>query len=244
MIQAIEDLYIKFLEIRDRGWIRTLKGGFNGPGNTFEILLGIRENYSEYADFKGIEIKTQKKSGRGKIALLNINPKSDKGNPIEIILDKLGYPDKDYPEYKVFNVSLYANEIKKCGEYYLSINVNNRMKRVELYIQDYNNNKLDLNIYWSFSLIQERINKKLNYLAIIKYDEKEDFSKYVKFEQINIYKIKSFLHFLKLLEKGKIRISFKIGLHKEKEQFGQIYNRGVAFDIFEEDLGELYNKIL
>ena len=167
MIQSIEDLYIKFLEIKDRGWIRTLNSGFNAPGNTFEILLGLKENGSELPDFEGIEIKTQKIDGRGKISLLNINPKTDNGNSTEVILNMLGYPDLDYPEYKVFNVSLYANEIKKCGNYYISINVNHRMRRVELCIQNYEKNELNLNIYWPYSLLMERINKKLTYLAII-----------------------------------------------------------------------------
>ncbi len=244
MIQNIEDLYIKFLEIRDRGWIRTFRNGFNGPGYTFEMLLGIKENYSELPDFEGIEIKTQKKNGSGKIALFNANPKSAIKDPIGIILEKLGYPDKDYPEYKVFNVSLYANEIKKCGNNYLSINVNDKMKRIELCIQNYENNDLDINIYWPYELLKERLYKKLTYLAVIKYEEKLEKNLYIKFDQINVYKIKSFYHFIKLIKEGKIRISFKIGLHKEGELFGQTYNRGVSFDIFNDNLNELYKNII
>ena len=244
MIQSIEDLYIKFLEIKDRGWIKTFKSGYNGSGYTFETLLGIKENFSEMPDFEGIEIKTQKKNGTGKITLLNINPKAQNGDPIDIILNKIGYPDKDFPEHNVFNVSIYANEIKKCGDYYLSINVNDRMKRVELCIQNYEKKELDLNIYWPYSLIQERLYKKLTYLAVINYEEKEEEAKYIKFDQIHIYKFKTFYHFKKLLKNGKIRISFKIGLHKCGELFGQTYNRGIGFDIFNNDLNDLYKKIL
>ena len=244
MIQNIEDLYIKFLEIKDRGWIRTFKNGFNGSGYIFEMLLGIKENYSEFPDFEGIEIKTQKKNGTGKISLLNVNPKSKYNDPINTILEKIGYPDKDYPEYKVFNVSLYANEIKKCGNNYLSINVNDKMKRVELCIQNYENNDLDISIYWPYELLKERIYKKLKYLALVKYEEKTENYKYIKFEQINVYTIKSFYHFIKLIKEGKIRISFKIGLHKEGDLFGKTYNRGVSFDIFNDNLEELYKKII
>lgn len=244
MNQNIKDLYIKYLEIKDRGWIRMLRTGFNGPGYTLETLFGINENDSELPDFEGIELKTQKKTGRGKITLLNVNPKSNLGDPIKIILDKLGYADSEYPEYKVFNTSLYTNEVKKCGDYYLSINVNDRMKRVELCIQNYDNNELNLSVFWPYTVLQERIYKKLKYLAIIKYEEKEDKYKYIRYDQINVYKIKSFYHFIKILKKGKIRISFKIGLHKEKELFGQMYNHGVGFDIFNEDLDGLYKKIL
>ncbi|MBR4262180.1 MAG: hypothetical protein IKQ35_02305 [Bacilli bacterium] len=244
MTQNIEDLYIKFLDIKDRGWIKTFKSGFNGSGYTFETLLGIKENYLDLPDYEGIEIKTQKKNGTGKLSLLNINPKAQKGDAIEIILNKLGYPDRDYPDYKVFNVSLYANEIKKCGNNYISINVNDRMKRIELCIQDYEKNELDLNVHWPYALIQERLYKKLTFLAVIKYEEKEEEAKYIRYDQINVYKFKSFYHFIKLMKKGKIRISFKIGLHKDGELLGQTYNRGISFDVFNDDLEEMFKKVL
>ena len=54
---VLTELLGKFDEVKDRGWIDTMRGGDTGIGYTFETLLGIKENNDQIADFKGIEIK-------------------------------------------------------------------------------------------------------------------------------------------------------------------------------------------
>lgn len=55
--EALTDLLEKFDDIKQRGWIDSLRTGDTGIGYTFETLLGITENNDQKADFKGIEIK-------------------------------------------------------------------------------------------------------------------------------------------------------------------------------------------
>jgi hypothetical protein len=54
---VLTELLGKFDEVKERGWIDTLRSGDTGIGYTFETLLGIEENNEQIADFKGIEIK-------------------------------------------------------------------------------------------------------------------------------------------------------------------------------------------
>ncbi len=51
------ELLSKFDNVKELGWIDTLRNGDTGIGYTFESLLGIEENNEQTADFKGIEIK-------------------------------------------------------------------------------------------------------------------------------------------------------------------------------------------
>ena len=63
---ALHQLLHKFDEISQMGWIHTLREGDTGVGYTFESLAGIEENNDKRADFRGIEIKSKVRSGRGK----------------------------------------------------------------------------------------------------------------------------------------------------------------------------------
>lgn len=54
---VLTELLGKFDEVKERGWIDTLRSGDTGIGYTFETLLEIKENNEQIADFKGIEIK-------------------------------------------------------------------------------------------------------------------------------------------------------------------------------------------
>ena len=60
----LTELLDKFDDIKERGWIDSLRAGDTGIGYTLETLLGIKENNDQQADFKGIEIKCKgKKEG-------------------------------------------------------------------------------------------------------------------------------------------------------------------------------------
>jgi hypothetical protein len=75
----LAELLQKFDDIREKGWITTMREGHTGIGYTFETLLGIKENNDQIADFKGIEIKCKgvkegDRAGTGKINLFQAGP--------------------------------------------------------------------------------------------------------------------------------------------------------------------------
>ena len=66
---------------------------------------------------------------------------------------------------------------------------------------------------------------------------------YYKYLRYKCYRFKSFNHFLHSLEKGEIRISFKIGVIKSGEKKGKMCDHGTSFDININNLDSIYYEI-
>jgi len=122
--------------------------------------------------------------------------------------------------------------------------INHEEKKVEL--KAINNNLEDLNIHtsWSFSLLEQKLNTKLRYLALVKaYSKTINSEEYFYYNKIKFFKLSSFDDFVYLLENGYITITFKIGVFKSGNRFGQIHDRGTDFSISEDDITKLYDFI-
>ena len=61
-MNSIQELTTKFLQIKEKGFVPNTRPNNQdgGIGNTLEDLLGIQENNLTQADFKDIEIKSQR----------------------------------------------------------------------------------------------------------------------------------------------------------------------------------------
>ncbi len=221
-----------------------MRNGPTGVGYTFEQLLNKEEDNKPIPDFEGIEIKTLKYFSKRKIHLFNATPDGDYLFPIKRVQTKLGYPDKEYPQFKVFCVSLKANEFKSIGSKKIKVQVNREKEKIEVIAYNMFGWKMDINVSWSFELLEKSLITKLQNLAIVKSCyrriKKED---YFFYTGISFYKLKDFETFLELIEKGIIPITFKIGLHKDPEKFGITHDRGTDFAIMEDDIPLLFNKI-
>jgi len=60
---------------------------------------------------------------------------------------------------------------------------------------------------------------------------------------IDFYELKDFDTFILLIEKGIIRVVFKIGTFKKGIRKGNIHDHGTSFEINIENVEELYKKI-
>lgn len=84
--------------------------------------------------------------------------------------------------------------------------------------------------------------RKINVLAIINADYKKMGGiEYFKYSTIHFYRFKGIETFIDLLEKGLIRISFKVGVFREGKRFGQPHDRGTSFEIDEKNIAKLYD---
>ena len=234
----------KFEQIKKMGWIKSLRNGTTGIGYTFETLLSKKEDHLQKPDFNGIEIKTMKYFSKKKIHLFNLTPDGDILHPIKTIVEQLGYPDKDFPKFNVFNVSINTNEIKKVGKKQIKLFVNKYDEKIELLELCKNGDINKLNISWSFQSLKEVLMLKLNTLSIVKacYKKVND-DDYFYYNKINYYKLKTFEDFIFLIEKGIITITFKIGIKKNTDNLGEIHDRGTDFSVLEENIEMLFNKI-
>ena len=246
MKKEIIELYNLYLKINKHGWIKSKRNGPGGVGYTFEALLNKDEDTFPLADFNGLEIKTMRKNSRRVLHLFNITPDGDYLFPIKRILDKLGYPSKTTPEYKVFKMCVNALEYTKLGlSKKAKLYVNREKQRIDLIATTSKGKKIDVDVSWSFELLLERINWKLRYLVIILADNKFlDDVEYFRYSDIYFYELKDFDTFLRLIELGVITITFNIDVFKSGRRLGQIYDHGTCFSISYGYIGNLYNKLL
>lgn len=237
-------LFYKFCRIRKMGWIESLRNDCSGIGYTFETLIGKKPDHLQRPDYYGIEIKTLKYFGKGKIHLFCSTPDGDSSFSVEKIVKVLGYPDKQFKMFKILCVELNAINYSNIGGKLLKVQVNWESRKIELLAYDIYFNKIDINISWSFDLLKKAIYSKLKKLAIIKANCKdENNKKYFYYRHISFYKFKNLKIFLQLIEKGYIGISFNIGIRKKEENLGKLNDRGTNFFIEEKNIELLFDKI-
>ena len=238
-------LYNEFKKIKNMGWIESKRKGPSGIGYTFETLLNKKEDNISEPDYRGIEIKTIRLFSKQKIHLINAIPNGDMLYPTKNIVEKIGYPDKKNPEYKVFNMTFNAKEYTNIGYYKKGIiEVDEKNKKIRFIVKNDKNEILDLPISWNYDYLKEKINKKLNKLAIIyTYSKEEQDKEYFYYKSIHFYKFNSFEKFIQMIKEGNIEITFKISIIREGEKKGLIKDRGTDFSIKKDKINLLFDEI-
>jgi hypothetical protein len=159
--QALTELLGKFDEVKDRGWIDSLREGDTGIGYTFETMIGVEENNDQKADFKGIEIKCKGTkegfaSNSTKINLFQAGPTWNvKATSKELIriLGKLG-EDGLYACYS--QVTATPNNLG------LLLDVLSGNSKIDL------RKNADALGYWSFAQLASRLAEKHSRTAFVK----------------------------------------------------------------------------
>ncbi len=245
MNQSIYNLKRKFNYIKKLNYVKAVNNYNSGIGLTLEKLLGKEADNFSIADYDGIELKTKLEYSKKPINLFKLTPEGKDFFEIKRIYNNYGYYRSFDKEFKVFNGSVTSKIINKIGlYYYFTLNVNYKDKKIELIVYDFSGKIIDKDTYWTFEKLENALNRKLNYLAIIKvWDTEKNKQKYYKYYKITFYKLISFENFLKLVEAGKIYIVFSIDIFKSKKRYGQIHDHGTSFSIFEKDLEGLFVKL-
>lgn len=245
MKDDIKELYHIFLKIKEQGWIESKRKGSGGIGYTFESLLNKKEDSFPMPDFKTIEIKTMRKNSRGRLHLMHVTPDGDFLFPIKRVLDKLGYPCKANPEYRIFNVSVNTMNYTKVGFYKrIKLKVNCKEEKVDLIAESSSGRNLCVDVSWSFYLLKMYLESKFKYLAIIRADNKIINDKeYFRYSDIKFYELIDFERFVSLIECGIITISFCIDVFKSGKRIGQIHDHGTSFSINIDDVEKLFNNV-
>lgn len=236
-----------FLELKEKiitnKWIESNGKGNNNVGITLESLLGKETENFELPDYKGIEIKTKCSKKETYITLFNSTPDSYLFE-IKRLQHEYGYPDKELPQFNIFNLSVYGNRKVKLKKNYFKLYVDRINNKIVLRIYDINQKMIDELISWSFDMLKEKLERKLKYLVLVHADKKFSHNTiYFKYTSIEFYKLDSFDKFLWLIENGMVRITFRIGVYKNGRKFGKIYDHGTCFNIDEYNINRLFSKI-
>ncbi len=234
----------KFNNIKNNGWVKSMRGGITGSGYTFETLIGKKEDDFFLPDFNGIEIKTINEKSRYNLSLFGAMPDGDYLFPLKKVYDRLAYPSKKNPNVKILNVQANAKEFTNIGYYKkIKLKVDRANKKIRL-IAMRDNRDINAFVSWSFELLEQRLLLKLKNLAIVTTKSKkinDDY--YFFFYKIDFYEFTNFNTFIKLVEDGKICINIQISAYITENKLGEMKNKGTTFTIKKEAIDELFKKI-
>lgn len=244
MNNKIKELKEKFDEISKKGYIKGIYNSLSSIGLTFENELNLKRNPNCEPDYNGIEIKTRRTYSKSAITLFTAVPDGKELHEVERLKNEYGYPYKNDRRYKALYAEAYGNKLTFGGvKYQYKLDIDRKQEKVFLCIYDKYGNLIERKVHWSFKYLENKIMNKLQILAIVNvWPNKINGWNYFKYYKINFYILKKFDNFLKLLEDGTIKITFKIDIYKDKENYGKTYDHGCGFDIQEKDIIKLYNK--
>lgn len=235
----------EFERIKKMGYVKGTRGGATGIDKTFEDLLSKMEDTLSTFNFRDIEIKTKRSYSKAYTTLFKCMPKGDK-----IVLKRLkntyGYTDSVHRTYKVLNVSIQANcSTLVSNRFLFKLEVNWEDEKIYLAIYDKNFLLLEKKIFWDFQSLKIKLQRKLSCLAFIKaWTTCKMGIECYKYYDISFYKLKSFEDFLRLIENGTIRVTFKLGIFRSGEKKGELHDRGTSFEIQELDMEKLFDLIV
>lgn len=230
-----------FYEILNKGWVPTVRKGSTGIGATFESLMGISENQKSEPDYKGIEIKTRRSSSVYFTTLFNLTPRSKEEYTIKMIREKYGYIDNNGD--KVFNTNVFAHmRTPTLGKYSVRLLVDRESRIISLWVY-YGKILIDSSIYWTFNDLKSKLYNKCYRVAFVEADHRMTHNvEHFKYKRIEIYRLKSFEKFLYMIERGYIRVAFKIGMFKNGNRAGLVHDHGTGFEIDKKYIDYLYIK--
>lgn len=245
MSKELKELIEEFKIISKKGFIESISKSFGSVGLTFEKLLNKNADSMFFPDYYGIELKCTSISSHYPLFLFTISFDGPDFPEINRIVEKFGYPDKDYPEKKVlFEKANNKNGISSPNRYRFNLEPNLEEDKLYLAVYDKNNTLIEKTSFVYLSSIKDHLLLKLNQMALIYSATRTiDNQKYFKYFKMEIYKLKNFETFLKLLEKGDIEVDIISRISKSGNDVGRYRNKNLVFKINKDKIWKLFNRI-
>lgn len=239
-----EEILKEFERIKSLGFIKSNRIHNTGIGKTFEDHLGVIENNDKLPDFAGFEVKSQRIETGSYLTLFTKSPSGQKGVN-KYLRDNYGEYYEEYPNLKKLHTSIFAHKHNTYGaKYAFKINDDPENKKIILNIKEISDStKVDNSVYWSYSAIDQCLNKKLKALFYVQAESKIiDSIEYFHYTHADIYLNPSRDNLIKLLNQGKIMIDIRIGSYKTGSKKGKTHDHGTGFRILSKNLPELYSE--
>ncbi len=246
MKNDIESLKEEFFRIKDMGFVRSMRKGSTGIGYTFETLIHKEEDQECKPDYGSIEIKCKSKHSKYPLKLFTMAPQRN-----EKFITAYRYVFDRYSHHKYnrrngnwfLNFEVNAIERTKSGDFEFQLKLDYYGK--EIVLQSFYNGMFLENVcYWSFDILETKLKTKLQTMALIHgVTEDKDGEKYYKYIEMHIYKLRGFLEFLNLLNKGDIFIGCHIEEKDASDNTKYLDNHGFYFCIGEKAIPKLFKSI-
>ena len=224
----------EFTRIKDMGPIKIINKDEDSISSVFKKEL-MEDN------FNNLEIKCLLGFTKANLTLFNYSPKRYKESATKYILDNYGYYNSHNVKVFFLRVSnddkVVVNDYKfKLKVDYYNTNITLQVFRQDLFVENI--------CVWEFKELEKKLKTKYSTLAIIYgYPYYRNKIKYYKYMYMNIYKLRSFYTFLKLIEEGKIYIKFNLKEVINEKHEKTILNHGVMFKIRKPYLSKLFYNI-
>ncbi len=231
-----------FYRIKKLGFVKTTRPNNKdgGIGNTYEDLLGIKENNLKEPDYLGFEIKSKRKFNSSYISLFSKSPTYPK-RANSFLRETYGeVRDPNFPNKKKLYASVFGHRFSIVyHKFKMKLNVNYKERRVYLLIYDLRERELD-NVYWSFEDLKKAAEKIKNLMLVFAETKKEENKVLYHFNNAEIYSNFSFDNLLKNIEKGGIMFDLRIGVYNSGKNIGKTHDHGSGFRIKKDSFKNLY----
>ena len=136
------------------------------------------------------------------------------------------------------------HEYSTHNHYRFNLEPNLEEEKLYLAVYDKNNVLIEKTSFVYLSSIKEHLLLKLNQLALI-YSATRTIQnkKYFKYFKMEIYKLKSFETFLKLLDSGDIEVDIISRISKSGNNAGRYRNKNLVFKIDKNKIWKLFNRV-
>lgn len=233
---SFDELLDRLHKVEKMGFIQTHRSGNTGIGKTLEDLLGIEENNVAGPDGETTELKAGRKNAASMLTLFTKSPQPPKIN--SVLLNELGYPDKEGSTKKVLHTTINANDYNTLkGGTGLKIDVKD--DRIEIDSPKLKQNSDVPTPFWDKPTLQDRFEKKYIELLYVKADSKGSGSnEEFHFNEAWLMKGFDFENFVKLLQEGTLLVDIRIGQYPD----GRPHDHGTGFRIMPDRLDLCFSK--
>lgn len=235
----------EFYRISQKGWIKSTSKSFGSVGLTFEKELGKSPDSLYFPDYYGIEIKCTTHYSKYPLYLFTIAFDGPTFPEIDRIIEKYGYYDKDFKDKKVLFEKLSCTSKTVVNDKYkFKLEIDYDEEKLFLCVYNIYDELIERKSFVYLDSIKNHIMLKLNKIALIKaFKNKKDGAEYFRYYKMDIYLLKSFETFLKLLEEGKIDVSLIARIGKSGNGKGKYANKNLVFNMKKENIDMLFEKV-
>lgn len=221
----LEEFKQRFQELKNKGFVKSLRKGPTGIGLTFETLMGVEENNLALPDINGIEIKAHRDNSNSMITLFTFNRKAWQINPLDAIR-KYGSYDANGRLGMYYTMSLTPNS----AGLFLTVDA-------EKISVQHTSGKIVAT--WQLSILAERFSQKIPALLFISaHTEERAGVEYFHFYRGQLMRDTTKELLSELFKTGNLLVDLR--LH-DKETMAR--NHGTGFRTFEDKLPLLFKKI-
>ena len=245
MNDEVKKLIDNFKIIANKKWIKSVSRSFGSIGLTFEKELNKSPDAFYFPDYYGTEIKCTSRYSRYPLFLFTVAFDGPSFPEINRIVEKYGYPDKNYPDKNVLFEKVCCNKKSLVNDCYkFKLDVDDIKEKLYLCVYDLNDELIERESFVYLKTIEEHLTLKFNRLAVVSASTKKiEDEKYFRYYKIDIYKLISFERFLRLLKFGVIEVSLISRISKSGEDSGRYRNKNLVFSIKKNNLEKLFNNI-